>query len=123
MSNTLWSTTVSLVGSEAGDMIEAGVLILFGHPVPEALAEFSVVHDGATPLVRSLRPGDGFHIAGQTYILDEVGDRACDNLTALGHVVVYVNQPQQTLLPGAIKATGPGYEIPAVGSTIFFSEA
>ncbi|MDF1489318.1 PTS glucitol/sorbitol transporter subunit IIA [Tessaracoccus caeni] len=123
MSNTLWSTTASLVGSEAGGMIEAGVLILFGHPVPDALAEFSVVHEGASPLSRTLRPGDLFHFAGQTYTLDEVGDRACENLTALGHIVLYVNQPQQTLLPGAIKVTGPAYDTPAVGSTISFSEA
>ena len=36
----------------------------------------------------------------------EVGERANANLAELGHVVVYANQPDQKLLPGAVKAAG-----------------
>ncbi|MBK7819922.1 MAG: PTS glucitol/sorbitol transporter subunit IIA [Tessaracoccus sp.] len=123
MPTTLWSTQVTLVGSGAGDMIDAGVLILFGQPVPEALAEFSVVHEGATPLARPLQAGDTFHFAGTDYTVDQVGDRACENLVTLGHVVLYANQPEEALLPGAIKVSGPGYLAPQVGSVISFSGA
>ena len=36
----LWTAQVSQIGADAGEMIEAGVLILFGDPVPEALTEY-----------------------------------------------------------------------------------
>ena len=42
----------------------------------------------------------GFEIYGY------VGDLATKNLDDLGHIVLYVNQPDQKLLPGAVLATG-----------------
>lgn len=123
MSSTLWQTTVTSVGGESGDMLDGGVLILFGEPVPPALADMSVVHAGATGLARPVQPGDSFTMAGQTYTVDEIGDRACANLTELGHVVIYANMPQQKLLPGAIKASGPTWTAPDVGTTMAFHES
>lgn len=123
MSNPLWSAQVSQVGGDADELIEAGVLILFGDPVPEALADVSVVHTGATALARVPRAGDRFLFAGQTYAVDEVGSRVGDNLTELGHVVLYANQPEQELLPGAVKVTGPAPGTPDTGSAISFVEA
>lgn len=122
MSTPLWSSTITRVGIDAVEIVRSGVLILFGEPVPEALADVSVVHDRATGLSRPLRAGDQFSFAGHTYVLDEVGGRASDNLTELGHVVIYIDQPDQSLLPGAIKASGPTPVIPEPGSQISFSE-
>ena len=54
-----------------------------------------------TPLIRSLRrawPDAAIDV------LTFAGDLANVNLTDLGHVVVYVNSPEQPLLPGAVKA-------------------
>ncbi|NLA29735.1 MAG: PTS glucitol/sorbitol transporter subunit IIA [Propionibacterium sp.] len=123
MSTTLWKTTVASVGGDAGDMIDAGVLILFGDPVPQALADISVVHTDASTLTRPVRPGDSFEFAGAAYTVDEVGDHAMINLIDLGHIVLYVNQPDQKLLPGAIKVSGPVFGTPASGETISFSGA
>lgn len=120
MSKALWQSTVSLVGPDAGDMIDAGVLILFGEPVPEALAEVSVVHSGFTAPTRPIAGGDQFEFAGQVYTVDEVGERAVANLTELGHIVLYANQPEQELLPGAVKVSGPDFTAPAVGSQVSF---
>lgn len=120
MTNALWAAEVSRVGVDAGEMLEAGVLILFGEPVPDALADVSVVHVGANPPSRPLEPGDQFHFAGNTYSVDEVGGRANDNLTELGHVVLYVDQPDQELLPGAVKVSGPPLGAPEVGSAVKF---
>ena len=121
--STLWSADVTAIGPDAGDMIDGGVVILFGEPVPEALAEVSVVNRTTTPLARDITAGDLFRIAGQDYTVDAIGERACANLTELGHVVIYVNQPEQELLPGAVLASGPELTIPAVGSTVEFLEA
>lgn len=123
MSRTLWSAEVSSLGGDADEMIEAGLLILFGEPVPEPLAEVSVVHTRATPLERVLQSRDQFVFADQTYVIAEVGERVHDNLTELGHAVIYVNQPGQELLPGAIKVAGPPLRTPEVGSIIAFHEA
>lgn len=120
MSTKLWQTTVSQVGPEAGAMIEAGVLILFGDPVPQALADISVVHTGASALNRPLQSNDRFEFAGRLYTLDEVGAHANTNLTDLGHVVLYVNQPEQKLLPGAIKVSGPELSVPVAGEIVSF---
>ncbi len=122
MSRTLWSAEVSRIGSDAAELTTAGVLILFGEPVPDALADVSVVHTHATELSRPLKAGDSLIFADQTYVLDEVGGRVFDNLTELGHAVVYISQPAQELLPGAIKASGPALGDPALGSTISFVE-
>ena len=122
MSN-LWNAKVTLIGGDAGEMIEAGVLILFGEPVPEALADVSVVHAGASALTRAPAAGDKFDVGEQSYSIDEIGERAADNLTELGHVVIYVNQADQELLPGAVKVTGPALVAPAVGSELRFYEA
>ena len=37
--STLWSADITAIGPDASDMIDGGVVILFGEPVPEALAE------------------------------------------------------------------------------------
>lgn len=121
--STLWNADITAIGPDAGDMIDGGVVILFGEPVPEALAEVSVVHRTTTPLARDITAGDIFRIAGRDYTVDAIGERACANLTELGHVVIYVNQPEQELLPGAVLATGPELTMPAVGSAVEFLEA
>ncbi len=120
---TLWKADVTKVGPDAAEMLEAGVIILFGEPVPEALADVSVVHTNATELTRPIAAGDQLHLAGSTWTIDAVGGRACENLTELGHIVVYINQPEQELLPGAVLASGPDPTAPAQGSAIEFTGA
>lgn len=115
---TIWSTTVSRIGGDAADMIEEGVIILFGEPVPPALFDVSVVHDGAQSPSREIAAGDVITFGEQTFEVTAVGDKANANLTELGHVVLYVNQPDQELLPGAVLATGSAVIVPAVGATI-----
>lgn len=122
MAAVLWQTEITSVGAEAGDLLEGGVLILFGEPVPDALAEVSVVHrlggDKAVGAADPIAPGDEVHLGEDSFTIDEVGDIANRNLADLGHIVVYVNSPDQTLLPGAVKATGADLAVPAAGDTV-----
>ena len=120
MSDVLWKAEVTSVGHEAGEMLEAGILILFSDPVPDALADVSVTHNSTAAPARPLRAGDQFSFSGQAYVIDEVGGRTYDNLAELGHVVVYVDEPDQELLPGAVKVTGPALVVPEMGSNIEF---
>lgn len=123
MGSTIWSATLTRVGDDASMMLEGGVIILFGEPVPDALADISLVHAGAQGLTRAISPGDQFQLGSAVFTIDEVGERAYDNLAELGHAVVYINQPGQNLLPGAVKASGGEIPSPAVGDTVAFLEA
>lgn len=101
-----YQTRVVSVGPEAADLMEGGVLILFAEPVPDALAEVSVIHRPTLPLSGAINVGDMALVGGQELAVTSVGDLAANNLETLGHVVFYVNQPDQKLLPGAVHATG-----------------
>ncbi len=122
MATVLWQADITSVGADALEMLEGGVLILCGEPVPEALAEVSVVHTlgGRRAIAASaeIAPGDEVHLGPDVFTLDEVGDLANRNLADLGHIVVYVNSPDQPLLPGAVKATGGDIRTPRTGDTV-----
>lgn len=116
----IWSATVTRIGDDAPEMFDAGCFILFGEPVPDALADVSLVHDGAGQPA-DVRAGDTFWLGEDGFAVEEVGERANANLAELGHVVVYVNQSDQKLLPGAVKATGDGVPMPLPGQTVRFT--
>lgn len=118
MANELWTATIDRIGEFTDEMFDGGVFIMFGDPVPDALAEVSIVHSTRGAATRDIRAGDSIELGGVTLTLDEVGERANVNLTDLGHAVIYVNSPEQPLLPGAVKASGPARPHPVVGSRI-----
>lgn len=118
-----YRSTVTRIGPDAKDMIDAGVYILFGEPVPPALADMSVVHDKAPGGQCDVRPGDSLSIGAVAVTIDEVGHLAAHNLEELGHSVVYLNMPTQKLLPGAIKASATQLPAPKAGDAIVFSRA
>ena len=104
---TYYRTTVVAVGSEVAEMAAAGVVILFGEPLPEALADVAVVHRPSQELEgHAIRAGDFVVIDDAQIEVTSVGDRATKNLDELGHVVLYVNQAEQKRMPGAVNATG-----------------
>ena len=115
-SSTLWNAVVLRIGKGAQDMLDTGVIVLFGEPVPDALSDICVVHNrgGRSPLTpqRELLPGDVLHFAGPRYTSVEVGEAATSNLSDLGHVALYFNSPDQSLLAGAIKVSGPPPQLP-----------
>ncbi len=117
---TVWNATVESIGGEAADMIEAGLLILFASPVPDALADVSVIHDMKAAPLHPIAANDRIVIGEESWTITEVGERANDNLTELGHIVLYANQPDQELLPGAMKIEGGDLVIPTVGSSVSF---
>jgi PTS system glucitol/sorbitol-specific IIA component len=104
---TYYRSTIIDVGPEAVEMAAAGVIILFGEPLPEALAEVSVVHRPSQTLEgHVVSAGDVVTIGDGELEITSVGDLATKNLDELGHIVLYVNQSGQKLLPGAVNATG-----------------
>ena len=104
---TVFYAEVSAIGADAEEMFDAGVAIFFGEPCPDALAEVSVVHRTITHPQRDPRPGDVLRVGDSLAVVTQVGSLAGENLTTLGHVVVYFDaESDQQLLPGAIFASG-----------------
>ena len=117
---TYYRSTVVEIGPEVAEMQAAGVLILFAEPLPDALAEVSVVHRPSQTLEgHTIDVGDTVLIGGAELTITAVGDIATKNLDELGHVVLYVNHEDQKTLPGSVQADG---ELPAVevGQTLEF---
>ncbi|MFF9035440.1 PTS glucitol/sorbitol transporter subunit IIA [Streptomyces sp. NPDC014892] len=118
MNDLYYQSTILRVGDEAADLINGGVLILFGEPLPGDLESLSVVHEPADTPAQEIRPGDELWLGETRLTLTAVGERAQENLTTLGHVVVYVDpDPAAGLLPGALHADGP-LEVPAPGTEL-----
>lgn len=116
MTQTIWRSTVEYIGDGAAEMFEAGVYIFFGRPVPDALAEISLVHAGPEEAFAPLNVGDMLCLGDKCARITAMGDIANDNLEKLGHVVVYLNSTGK-LLPGAIRAEGE-LPIPAAGDVV-----
>lgn len=88
-------------------MIGGGVMILFAEPLPDELADVSVIHAPQGELVEPIGAGDLLRVGESTLTLTAVGERAAENLRSLGHLVVYVDpDPSTSLLPGAVHARG-----------------
>ncbi|MFC0672449.1 PTS glucitol/sorbitol transporter subunit IIA [Brachybacterium hainanense] len=117
MAQDLYTSTVTGIGADAPSMFEAGVIILFGEPVPPALAEVSVVHTHGSSLERDIVPGDVIAIGAAEYTVERIGEQASANMRELGHVVLYVDAGEQKLLPGAVHVSGPAPD-PQTGSRV-----
>lgn len=110
---------VRSVGADAIEMVDGGVVIFFAEPCPAELAEVSIVHRmiDVDPQ-RDPQPGDVLRVGGSRVTVTAVGTMAGDNLRSLGHMVVYCNpEPGQSLLPGAIQASGE-LAVPLLGASI-----
>ncbi|SDH30243.1 PTS system, glucitol/sorbitol-specific IIA component [Agrococcus jejuensis] len=105
---TLYEATVTRIGADAQDMIDAGVVILFGEPCPDALAEVSIVHQGgAADEGLAPQPGDVVVLGATELTVRAAGDLAGSNLRELGHIVLYCDPADdQALLPGAVFVDG-----------------
>jgi glucitol/sorbitol PTS system EIIA component len=105
--NTYYRSSVTRLGDEAPDLVTGGVMILFREPVPDELAEVSVIHAPNQDLAWPIERGDELVISDSPVTVTDVGNRADANLRELGHIVVYLNPVAGTdCLPGAVHATG-----------------
>jgi glucitol/sorbitol PTS system EIIA component len=117
MSLVVWESTVTRIGQDATELFEAGVFILFAEPVPDALAEVSLVHSGPAGEFAPIEAGDELVIGETILVIEEVGSRANENFRVLGHIVVYLNVGDNEILPGAVKATG-SVPVPTEGDAV-----
>ena len=118
---TIFDTTVTACGREASDLLDQGMLIIFGESVPDMLRDVVYVHRDAT-LSRDVRVGDVLTIDGDSWTVSLVGDVASQNLRALGHcTLAFGPETSASTLPGSIQLAEPLLPNPRVGSRITIS--
>ena len=110
---TYYRSTIVDIGPEVAEMQAAGVLILFAEPLPDALAEVSVVHRPSQTL-------DGKRInVGDTVVDRRAGahdhlgrrDRDEEPRRARPHRALHQPARARRPLPGSVQADG---DLPAV---------
>lgn len=106
MPTTLYATTVNAVGSEVPELMEAGVLILFGAGAPPELAEISVVHAVDEVAAQAPKPGDAIVIGAHRLSVTAIGESAWGKLVELGHVALTFNAAATPDKPGEICVAG-----------------
>lgn len=113
---TLYRSEILSLGQGTAEMFDAGVLIFFGTPCPDALAEVSVVHRAELYPQRDLQIGDTLRVGESEVSIADVGELASTNLRELGHIVIYTD-PATKLLPGAVLVNG-NIRMPSPGQFI-----
>ncbi|WP_181703926.1 PTS glucitol/sorbitol transporter subunit IIA [Chthonobacter albigriseus] len=101
----LIKTTITEIGTDAVELVEGGVLILFAEGAPPELAEVSVMHrveEG--PAHAGPAAGSVIEVGGLTAAVTAVGDAAWKKVIDIGHVVVNFNGAGSTERPGEICA-------------------
>lgn len=116
-SRLLYRSSVRRVGTRTPEVLAGGLLILFTDCAPEALAEFSVLHDHPG-FEGSLEPGQIIVIGGRSYPITAVGDRATQNFRDLGHIVLKFDGSVRPELPGHVHVHGACPESVEPGSWI-----
>ena len=106
------------IGPMVADLLEGGILILFGQQAPPELREIAIIHDGER-LLAPLAPSDTLVLGGATYEVTAVGAMANGNLAELGHVVIKATGASTTELPGEVYVAEAPLIIPTVGADLY----
>lgn len=105
------------VGPMVPEMLEAGVLVLFGEQAPAELREIAIVHNGRQ-LAEPITHGDMLVLGNMSCVITAVGGMANENLAELGHIVIKANCASETDLPGEISVEPVVLRVPAVGAEL-----
>ena len=97
-----YSTIVSAIGPEVGDLLEGGVLILFGAGAPPELAEIAVTHTPQAVSPEAPKPGDKVTIGDLSITITAVGASAWNKMVEIGHVSLCFTGAASAERPGEI---------------------
>lgn len=123
MGQVIYKTEVIRLGSEAGDMLEQNLLVLFGQEVPEILTDMVFVHNNNEVLAEPEK-GDFLLVDDQKFEILRVGGAVYQNLSQLGHcTLTFGENPDQEILPGSIYLKSLRAPKAGVGSIIQIIQA
>lgn len=98
-----YRTVLTEIGEEVADLLDGGVLILYAHGAPPALAEVSVMHTVQEEMVGySPSVGSVVKLGDLETKITAIGDTAWLKVKELGHVVINFNASSTAERPGEI---------------------
>lgn len=109
---TIYSTTVSNIGSEAELFKEEQMIILFGENAPAELADYCY-NIQVNPLNGQITPGQHIYFNDAAYEITAVGNVVEKNLADLGHITIRFNGETEAELAGTLYVQAK--ELPAIG--------
>ncbi|TCS79952.1 PTS glucitol/sorbitol transporter subunit IIA [Pectinatus cerevisiiphilus] len=112
-----YSVEITSIGPLAGDLLEAGDMVIFEQCEMEALAEVCFMHTKGE-LSEPVAVGDKFVIGEKTYTVTAVGEEAQHTLKTLGHCTLKFTDKAEVELPGQINLSGDGAPVPKIGDII-----
>ena len=102
---TFFQSTIVDVGAEVPELMDGGILILYGIGAPSELAEISVLHlVEQGPTSESPPVGASLSIGAHSARLTAIGERAWAEIAKSGHVVINFNGAESVDRPGDICA-------------------
>lgn len=114
-----FESTVTAVGGQVAEFLDAGLLVLFGTQAPAELHDISVLHArSGNFLDPAPRPGDTIEIAGRSIEVLAVGDAVEANFNELGHASIKADGRMESALPGDICVASGPLPLPHVGDII-----
>jgi len=96
-----YRTVVTEIGEEVADLLDGGVLILYAHGAPPALADVSVLHQVQDEIIGHKPPvGSIIKLGDLQTKVTAIGDTAWHKVKELGHVVINFNASSTAERPG-----------------------
>ena len=114
-----FESTVTAVGPQVAEFLDAGLLVLFGAQAPVELHDISVLHRPAgTFLDPAPRAGDTITIGGRELEVLAVGGAVEANFNELGHASIKADGRTDPALPGDICVARDPLPLPVAGDVI-----
>lgn len=112
-----YKVEITSIGPLAGDLLEAGDMVIFEQCEMEALAEVCFMHTKGE-LREPVAVGDRFSIGENIYTVAAVGEEAQHTLATLGHCTLKFVDNHEVELPGQINLKGDSVPSPKIGDII-----
>jgi PTS system glucitol/sorbitol-specific IIA component len=98
----IYSTEIKELGPEAADFLATRMAILFEVGAPPELAEMSVLHEPVLCREEPPEVGDALSVGSEEARITAIGEKAWQNMRAMGHAVLKFNGEEEPELPGDI---------------------
>lgn len=98
---TIYSTEVIEIGSEAKNFKAVNMLIFFGSQAPNELRSSCFIVN-VEPVKSEIKPGMTLTIGDNSYEITSVGTEVMQNLQKLGHIAVKFTGDTSAELPGSL---------------------
>ncbi|RIV17026.1 PTS sorbitol transporter subunit IIA [Alicyclobacillaceae bacterium I2511] len=109
------------IGPLALNFQDDKVLIFFGDNAPSELREYSIIHDVEVFNQNDFSAGAKLVIGKYVYEIEAVGGEAANNMSKLGHLVVYFTEVPDEILPGAVYAAPHIFPIVSNGEEVLIT--